>query len=263
MDNRIVDWHIRYPRWDPGEAELWITVSPRQVAPGTEIRGRLVGPRCTYTTTVEVAYPLRPPTRPSSSGDELTGRIVIPEASLWEPQCPFLYEGTLELWEEGKRCDQVVFHHGLRLLQASPHGLRLNGRSFLLRARSVESMTKETALHLRAQGLNAILVPASKALAAVGDLCDRLGFFVIGEVNSPDEVDLLDSLVKRPSFLGAIVPEVIARNESFQPGYLLGVHVQRPFPQRWPEGISFLVCQESERSDFAASGVDKLIISAS
>src|SRR4051812_27257434 len=84
---------------DPAEPEVWITVTPAFQTPTTDVRGRLMGPRCHYASTVEVAYPLRPFARPPEGLPALARRVVIPEASLWEPQCPFLYQGPVELWE--------------------------------------------------------------------------------------------------------------------------------------------------------------------
>ena len=65
MSNRIREVRVTQRRWDAMEAELWITVVPEQRTPTLEVRGRLVGPHCPgVTTTVAVAYPLRPLPRP-------------------------------------------------------------------------------------------------------------------------------------------------------------------------------------------------------
>ena len=46
--------------------------------------------------------------------------MVIPEPSLWEPACPFEYDLTVELWEDGERAD-------LRLLK----GYRLTANAIV------------------------------------------------------------------------------------------------------------------------------------
>ena len=90
-------------------------VTKPAVTPTTEVRGRLVGPRCPGVTTIEVAYPLRPfPCQPGGV-PPLSRRVVIPEPSLWEPQHPFVYRVVVELWEGGQRCDQRQFDYGLRM----------------------------------------------------------------------------------------------------------------------------------------------------
>jgi hypothetical protein len=106
MSNRIRDLQVTQRRWDAAEAELWITVVPEQLTPTTEVRGRLVGPRCPGVSTVEVAYPLRPLSRPPEGLAGLTARVIIPDPLAWEPQSPFVYEGPVELWQDGQKCDQ-------------------------------------------------------------------------------------------------------------------------------------------------------------
>src|SRR5436190_14007505 len=104
MSNHILDVTIHDRSLDPGSVELWITVTPDRLTATTELRGRLMGPRCPYASTVEVAYPLRP--IPGLNGDTpgaIRRRVVIPEASLWDTESPFLYEGPIELWEGEQR----------------------------------------------------------------------------------------------------------------------------------------------------------------
>ena len=88
---------------DPTRAELWVTIVPNCLKQATEVRGRFLGPRCPYATTVEVAYPLQSfPHKPEDVPD-LTFRVVIPEPSLWDPISPFLYEGYIGLWQNNLR----------------------------------------------------------------------------------------------------------------------------------------------------------------
>src|SRR4051794_3816870 len=105
MANRIREVQVHDRSVIPAEAEVWVRVVPERLTPATEVRGRLMGPRCAYASTVEVAYPLRPLGPPVGNGlravpaarggerppcrwgnDDapgLTLRVVIPEASLW------------------------------------------------------------------------------------------------------------------------------------------------------------------------------------
>jgi hypothetical protein len=107
MANRIREIQVTQRRWDAAEAELWITVLPEQQTPATELRGRLVGPRCAGVSTVEVAYPLRPLLHAPKDKPGLLARIVIPEPLAWRPEQPFVYEGQVELWQDGEKCDQA------------------------------------------------------------------------------------------------------------------------------------------------------------
>lgn len=105
MNNRIVKVTIRPQRVTPVEAEVLVVVETEALTPGTELRGRLVGPHCPGVETIEVAYPLRGMAAGSGAATELTGRVVVPEPNLWTAETPFRYEGTVELWQDGRRCD--------------------------------------------------------------------------------------------------------------------------------------------------------------
>ena len=144
---------------DPAQAELWVSADADRVTPTTELRGRFTGPRCLYAATVEVAYPLRPFGRRPEGLNDPAARVVIPEPSLWDPEGPFVYQGTVELWEDGQRCDQVPLRRGLRRILLGPHGLRVNGQGVSLRGRAVTRCDENEMAALRRAGFNLLLAP--------------------------------------------------------------------------------------------------------
>jgi hypothetical protein len=123
MSNRILHAELQTHRADAGEAEVWVSITAEHHTPTTELHGRLVGPKCPGVTTVEVAYPLRPFPRPPSGLTGLAGRVVIPEPNLWQEGHPFVYDGVIELWQDGERCD-VRQVPGYRLLTVSSSSSR-------------------------------------------------------------------------------------------------------------------------------------------
>jgi hypothetical protein len=104
-------------RLSSAEAELWIRIEAEQITPTTEVRGRIIGPRCPEVTTIEVAYPLRPFPRLPEGVPPLSRRVIIPEPSLWEAERPFVYRAIIELFQDGGRCDQTEFDVGMRMHQ--------------------------------------------------------------------------------------------------------------------------------------------------
>jgi hypothetical protein len=115
MENRIRRVTVEVRRLSSAEAEVWVVAEVEAVTPRTELRGRLVGPRCPGTSTIEVPYPLRPPPRPASGPHgTLAARVVIPEPNLWTAAMPFVYEGPLELWQDGERCDTATVSVALK-----------------------------------------------------------------------------------------------------------------------------------------------------
>jgi hypothetical protein len=251
MANRIREVFLRDRLDDPAEAEVWVSVVPEAVTPTTEVRGRLTGPRCHYATTVEVAYPLRPFARPPEGLPGLAMRVVIPEASLWEPESPFLYQGPVELWEEGRLCDRVQVSRGLRTLGLGARGLRLNGRPFTVRGVAREECSEESARLLRQRGCNTLLAPTGAP--GLWDAADRLGFLVLGRLDGREE-GLRQALAGHPSCLGWVldlgtmspdrleqVASSLTRN---QPGPLVGLELSREWERPLPGNIHFLLCGE-------------------
>src|SRR5262245_52982530 len=113
MDNRIVRVTLLDRASSTARAEVLVVVRVETPVRQLQLRGRLMGPRCAFASTVEVAYHLRPAAE-QAGGVDLRARVVIPEPSLWDPQSPFLYSGPIELWDQGGRLDVVQVRHGLR-----------------------------------------------------------------------------------------------------------------------------------------------------
>lgn len=106
MSNRIHNVELVTKRVSPAVAEVWAIVTIDWVTPTTAVRGKLVGPRCPGSSTVEIAYPLREVERSAST---ITVRATVPEPNLWAPDAPFTYAGIVELWHDGGHCGQHSF----------------------------------------------------------------------------------------------------------------------------------------------------------
>lgn len=85
---------VRVRHADPALAELLIEFS--DLPADVEVRGRVMGPRCPGTSTIEVAYPLQP-----QPGAPSTYRVVIPEPTYWSADRPCVYSGPVELRRAG------------------------------------------------------------------------------------------------------------------------------------------------------------------
>ncbi len=244
MTNRIRHIEVRDRSLSPAQAEVHVLVTPEQRTPDTEVRGRLMGPNCPYSNTVEVAYALRPLAE-AGEGEALACRVIIPEPSLWEPESPFLYRGPVELWQDGSRADRVTVSHGLRQIQLGPRGLRVNGRPLTLRGREADRLSEDEALALRRVGCNLLVAPATEAAAPLWDTADRLGFLVLGRVADADEETLrrLADLDRHPSCLGWLVPAPGELRGRLPAGWRVGVEGQGG--AALPPGVSFVVGREA------------------
>jgi hypothetical protein len=257
MENRICWLEVIDRLLTPAQAEIWVRATVDPVTPVMDLRGRLMGPRCPYADTVEVAYPLRPLARPEDATggrNTLVRRVVIPEPSFWEPESPFLYEGPMELWQDSERREVRVLRHGLCQVQLGTRGLLVNGRPLLLRGRRVDpSRYDSDLLALRRTGCNLLLAPMGQDFAELLERADRLGFFVVGVLNERtlemvflEGVDWVDV---PPSFFGWVISHPdwatacsFARASRFLPLYRrFGAMVSEPLPAEVPREISFLI----------------------
>jgi hypothetical protein len=196
VSNRILSVVLRDASLVPAEAVVHVTVTVERLDAGTEVRGRLMGPRCRFASTIEVAYHLR---KLSSSGGSVTLRAVIPEASFWDPQAPHLYGGPVELWQDGQRVEAVTVRHGLRHVALGPRGLRVNGHLLRLRGRRAAALDDGAALALREAGYNLVVAPVNQETKAIWEVADRIGLFVLGEEG---DASLQNELSRHPSCLG-------------------------------------------------------------
>jgi hypothetical protein len=186
---------IKPVRLTPTEAELAVEVAYSPAPTACELHGRLMGPTCAYSSTVEVAYPIRRPHVSEDHPRKLIGRVVIPEPSWWDPDSPFLYTAVVELWEDGGKVDETRFSCGLRSAKLTPHGIWWNGRSLDLQTKAAPSRTEAEWAHARAEGFNAVTAPVGIAPKA-WDYGDRAGLLIV-----TDQSVRADA-VRHPSALG-------------------------------------------------------------
>jgi beta-galactosidase/beta-glucuronidase len=176
MNSRIRSVSLTPLRLTPTEAELAIQLQCTELHPTTEIHGRLMGPECLYSTTVEVAYPIRMHSR-ERGRPILHGRVVIPEPAWWDAESPFLYHGPVELWEHESRVESASVRCGLRHVVWNGEQLVWNGRPTALKSQSLTEVDESTLRSLRERGFNSVIVPDGIA-KVVWPLADRIGLFV-------------------------------------------------------------------------------------
>lgn len=178
MENRLIEVQLVPHRLDPAEVELRLAVTPQTLNQGTRIQGRLMGPRSPYANTVEIAYPWREMTR---TAHQILLRTIIPEASFWDPETPFLYEGPLELWQDEVRVDHRSLSHGLRHLRLGWPNLRINGKAWCLRGVVRDSLTEAEARKLQGNGVTLIFSRKPQTSLHLWQTANRFGMMVIAE----------------------------------------------------------------------------------
>lgn len=127
----------------------------------------------------------------SGAGEEL--ELEIPDAKLWSNKTPYLYTCLVRLTRDGVKLDEAEVTFGIRKLEWSGKGLKINGKRILLRggcvhhdngilgAASYAESEERRVRILKKAGFNALRSshnPASEAMLAA---CDRYGMFVMDE----------------------------------------------------------------------------------
>jgi hypothetical protein len=222
-------------RLTPALGEIRVTADA-----GVDVRGRLIGPRCRFASTVEVAYPLRPAT-----GSDGSFRALVPEPSMWEPECPFLYHGIFELWLDGRPIERETFSYGLRGLGRRSQSVFVNGRAFAFRLGGRAPQTEREAMELRARGVNVVVAGVREE--AAWDLADSFGFFVLGEVDSEDteQIDLVvRNRCRRASLLAWLVSEDLLKLPNRWEGVVASL---RPTGLAKPPWIALSVADDSPK----------------
>jgi hypothetical protein len=192
-------------RLSPTEAEVQVAFRCRSVVASPELRGRLMGPRCPYAETIEIAYPVRP-LREQPSPETVVGRVVIPEPSLWDPVAPFLYQGPVELWAEKRLLAKIEVSHGLRAVQLVRQGLRWNGQPLLLRGRVAADLNEGLIRELRREEINTVVMRFRAKSAAVCELADRFGMLVLFREVGGSSAEQIHTVAEHVSCLGYLMP---------------------------------------------------------
>jgi hypothetical protein len=269
--NRIRSVEVYNRRLVPAEVELTLNVTLDSLDAATRVTGRLVGPRCDYATTVEVAYPMRETERrDEEDGPRIFLRVVIPEASFWEPSTPFLYEGPIELWQGTECCDRVQIRRGLRTITLGPKGLRVNGKLLEFHAAIRDDLPRPRAHELRKGGFNGAIVSMSEGMSSsVWEWADELGFLILGMISAVEQLAPAWSLREHPSVLGWILEPEVLQNSALREvatlypadeGQLLGIHLSEGADIPLPEGVHFIFCSGKTASSLNRPQLPKLIV---
>ncbi len=263
MNNHIRGIELIDRRLSPAEAEVQIRVYLDRIPARTNLGGRLMGPSCRYASTVEVAYPLRPLSH-GQSPPTVEARVIIPEPSLWDPTSPFLYQGPIELWQDGILLEQAVVCHGLRWRSMGTAALRWNGTWLPLNGWSGTIADESEMLALRSAGFNLLTVPGTMATAPLWEMADRIGFLLIGVLEGLGG-PLASVLAKHPSCLGfALEPRSwakldaeVLRQFKAATNSFVGIELSAPTTEL-PPGADFALCDAPTGKTMANTGLPVL-----
>jgi beta-glucuronidase len=152
--------------------------------------------------------------------------LTVPDAALWAPGSPHLYNLTVELARDGALIDRYTLPVGIRTVAVEGDRLLLNGQpiklkgfgrheDFFVTGRGLlpAVIVKDYAL-LRWIGANSFRTSHYPYSEQMMDLADRLGFLVINETPAVGLFFREDGLERRRALCRQYVQELIARDKN-------------------------------------------------
>ncbi|MDO5143961.1 MAG: glycoside hydrolase family 2 TIM barrel-domain containing protein [bacterium] len=128
-----------------------------------------------------------------ASGKGGSCELDIPNAKLWSDETPNLYLCHVTLTEKGQIMDEVTERFGVRVIEWSPKGLFVNGKSVLLRGGCIhhDNGILGAATHLKSEerrvrilkenGFNALRSSHNPTSTALIEACDKYGMYLMDE----------------------------------------------------------------------------------
>jgi beta-glucuronidase len=152
--------------------------------------------------------------------------LCVPDAKLWSPDHPNLYDLTVELLDHGKIIDSYSLSVGIRTIQVTPNQILLNGEPIKLvgfgrhedfpvygRGYAPAVIVKDYAL-MKWIGANSFRTTHYPYSEQMMDLADRLGFLVIDETPAVGLFFREDGLERRLELCQQMTREMIDRDKN-------------------------------------------------
>lgn len=183
------------------------------------------------------------------AGEETEVVLTVPDAILWSPEAPHLYELVVELKRGGKVYDRYSLPIGIRTITIDGDQLLLNGRPIYLRGFGRHEdfpvtgrglvpavIIKDFALMKRV-GANSFRTTHYPYSEEMMSLADRLGFLVIDETPAVGLFFAEAGLERRLALCRQYTQELIARDKN-HPSVILWSLANEPH-SRCPEAKAF------------------------
>ncbi len=184
-----------------------------------------------------------------SSEETLEATFSVPDAALWTPGSPNLYQLTAELSRDGRIFDRYTLPVGIRTIAVEGDRLLLNGEPIKLtgfgrhedfpvvgRGLVPAVVVKDYAL-MQWVGANSFRTTHYPYSEQMMDLADRLGFLVIDETPAVGLYFREDGLERRRALCRQYVQELIARDKN-HPSVIMWSLANEPHSRR-PEAKPF------------------------
>ena len=124
---------------------------------------------------------------------EISESFIIEKPYLWSAETPFIYKNIIEIGSDKKIFDRRETNFGIRSIEISGDGLKINGKVIKLKgacihhdngilgATSYDRAEERKVEILKRNGFNAVRTAHNPPSPSFLDACDKLGLYVIDE----------------------------------------------------------------------------------
>jgi beta-glucuronidase len=179
----------------------------------------------------------------TATGEAVEAELTVPDAALWAPGAPHLYELTAELLRGGTVLDRVTLPVGIRTVAVEGDALLLNDEPIVLKGFGRHEdfpvtgrglvpavIVKDYAL-MEWVGANSFRTTHYPYSEQMMDLADRLGFLVIDEIPAVGLYFREEGLGRRLELCRQQVRELIARDKN-HPSVIMWSLANEPHSRR-------------------------------
>ena len=162
----------------------------------------------------------------SFAGETADVVLTVPDAAVWSPESPHLYDLTVELAQGGTTFDRYSLPIGIRTIGVEGDALLLNGQPIYLRGFGRHEdfpvigrglvpavIVKDYAL-MKWVGANSFRTTHYPYSEQMMDLADRLGFLVIDETPAVGLFFAEEGLERRLTMCRQYIQELVARDKN-------------------------------------------------
>ncbi len=211
-------------------------------------------------------------------GDAVDVTLTVPDAALWSPDAPNLYDLRVELLRDGARLDSYTLPIGIRTIAVDGDRLLLNGEPIKLvgfgrhedfpvvgKGLLPALIVKDYAL-MRWMGANSFRTSHYPYSEQMMDLADRLGFLVIDETPAVGLFFYEEGLEKRNRLCQQMIREMIDRDKN-HPSVIMWSIANEPhtsFPEaRQAYDRDFTVAEHPSRPAAVAAFKEQIALARS
>jgi hypothetical protein len=163
-------------------ARVYARLPAADAPPSCRLSGRIAGPTCAYSRTLQAAVPLSAQSA-EPDGEWLLAEAIVPDPCFWTSELPLLYQVHVELRQAGELLESAERPLGIRPLAARRGRFVWEGRPWVARGASAAALPAAPPADWRSADLMMCVEAPSDELCSEAS---RLGCVLAAELSGSD-----------------------------------------------------------------------------